>query len=402
MRARGLLHKSTASSHGFPWERRAPARLQKPRWSVALPGESTGAGLTEWTASDIQRWRDGLLALLLLVVIAGCAVERGTVYVKDGKQYGVTASGIWRERWWNYYERGSSYAEGEFWDSAITDFQAAITQRQDDQRRARTYGCTSSITFHTANWASSTTVSARHADAIRELETSLENVDNAKAKFYLNKARQSLLQQRGSDTAPPRIRLDTPPNELITNRFMVEVTGQAEDDTYVSSVIINGRAQFVELAEPRIPFTQAITLHDGENTVDIVAADLLGHSTRERLTVYLDRQGPLLILDRLEVVGGPPLQRVHIDGFLTDRSAIRRFVLAGRLVPLPAATDWEFRQEVPLPAGMTSLPFEVEDAAGNITRGEIQLTPAVDGPGRDGAIQTLPRWTTLPSRHRRR
>ena len=87
---------------------------------------------------------------------------------------------------------------------------------------------------------------------------------------------------------------------------MVEVTGQAEDDTYVSSVIINGRAQFVELAEPRIPFTQAITLHDGENTVDIVAADLLGHSTRERLTVYLDRQGPLLILDRLEVVGGPP------------------------------------------------------------------------------------------------
>ena len=158
MRARGLLHKSTASSHGFPWERRAPARLQKPRWSVALPGESTGAGLTEWTASDIQRWRDGLLALLLLVVIAGCAVERGTVYVKDGKQYGVTASGIWRERWWNYYERGSSYAEGEFWDSAITDFQAAITQRQDDQRRARTYGCTSSTTFHTANWASYTTV----------------------------------------------------------------------------------------------------------------------------------------------------------------------------------------------------------------------------------------------------
>ena len=86
---------------------------------------------------------------------------------------------------------------------------------------------------------------------------------------------------------------------------------------------------------------------------------------------------------------------MHIDGFLTDRSAIRRFVLAGRLVPLPAATDWEFRQEVPLPAGMTSLPFEVEDAAGNITRGEIQLTPAVNEPGRDGAIQTLPRWTTL-------
>jgi hypothetical protein len=30
-------------------------------------------------ATDLQRWRDGILALLLLLVIAGCAVERGTV-----------------------------------------------------------------------------------------------------------------------------------------------------------------------------------------------------------------------------------------------------------------------------------------------------------------------------------
>jgi hypothetical protein len=126
---------------------------------------------------------------------------------------------------------------------------------------------------------------------------------------------------------------------------MVEVSGQAEDDTYVSSITINGRAQFVELAEPRIAFAQAIALRDGANTVDIVVADLLGHSTRERLTVYVDRQGPLLLLDRVEVVGSPPLQRVHIDGFLTDRSGITRFVLAGQPVPLPAGTEWEFRQE---------------------------------------------------------
>jgi hypothetical protein len=111
--------------------------------------------------------------------------------------------------------------------------------------------------------------------------------------------------------------------------------------------------------------------------------------------VHLDRQGPLLSLDRVEVIGSPPLQRVHLDGFLEDRSAIRRFVLAGRLVPLSPGTDWEFRQEVPLPMGMTSLPFEVEDAAGNITRGEILLTPAASGPTREGGIQELPRWTAL-------
>ena len=61
--------------------------------------------------------------------LVGCAVNQGKVYVKDGKEYGVTSSQVWRGRWWNYYERGSSYAEGEFWPEAIADLQEAIKQR---------------------------------------------------------------------------------------------------------------------------------------------------------------------------------------------------------------------------------------------------------------------------------
>jgi hypothetical protein len=343
----------------------------------------------------MEGWRHGVLALLLVLVITGCAVEHGTVYVKDGQQYGVVSSKTWRDRWWNYYERGGSYAAGEFWEDAISDFRAAITQRQDDQRRARTYGLHFIDYFPHRELGIVYYRLERHPDAIRELETSLESADNAKAKFYLNKARKSLLQQRGGDTAAPRILLATPANELLTNRFTVDVAGHAEDDTYVSSININGRAQFVELAEPRMLFRQAIALHDGANTVDIVAADLLGHSAHERLTVHLDRQGPLLGLDRLEMVGSPPLQRVHVDGFLEDRSGIRRFVLVGRPVPLQPGTAWEFRQEIQLPVGMTSLPFEVEDAAGNITRGEILLTPGAAGPIREGGLQALPRWTAV-------
>src|SRR5438132_7522219 len=34
------FRKSFASA--FPWDRRAPGRLQKPRWSVALPGKTLG------------------------------------------------------------------------------------------------------------------------------------------------------------------------------------------------------------------------------------------------------------------------------------------------------------------------------------------------------------------------
>ena len=32
----------------FPWERRAPARLRKPRWSVALPGTTRRKPKTKW------------------------------------------------------------------------------------------------------------------------------------------------------------------------------------------------------------------------------------------------------------------------------------------------------------------------------------------------------------------
>jgi hypothetical protein len=165
----------------------------------------------------------------------------------------------------------------------------------------------------------------------------------------------------------------------------VQVQGHAADDTYVSAVAINGRPQFIELAESRLPFTQEITLRDGANTVDIVAVDLVGRLARQQLTVTLDRQGPLLSLDRLERLG---TQRARLVGLLSDRSRVVRFVLAGQTVSLPPGQEWEFREEVPLTPGTTAIPFEAEDAAGNVTRGAITLAPGEGGPPgvREGAL----------------
>jgi tetratricopeptide (TPR) repeat protein len=117
-------------------------------------------------------------------------VDQGKVYTKDGQEYGVTSSQVWRGRWWNYYERGSSYAAGEFWFEAIADLQEAIKQRDQDQRRSRTYG------LHFVDYFPHREIGVvyyrlgRYADAIRELETSLQSAETAKAKFYLNKARR--------------------------------------------------------------------------------------------------------------------------------------------------------------------------------------------------------------------
>src|SRR5262245_27321269 len=179
------------------------------------------------------------LLFVVLVGLAGCAVEQGKVYVKEGRQYGVTSSQIWRGRWWNHYERGVSYAAGEFWDEAITDFQAAVAQRQEDQRRARTYGLHFMDYFPHRELGIVYYRLVRYPEAIRELETALHSDETAKAKFYLNQARKALLEQTRRDTTPPRIVLDSPPDGLLTNRFTITVAGRVEGDAYVSGITVD-------------------------------------------------------------------------------------------------------------------------------------------------------------------
>jgi hypothetical protein len=340
--------------------------------------------------------RHGWLALCLLLCTAiGCAVDRGRVYIKEGKEYGLT-SGLWRERWWNYYERGRSYAEGEFWQEAIADFQTAIRQRAGDQRQARTYGHHYLDYFPHRELGVVYYRLGRYAEAIRHLEISLQYVETARAKFYLNRARQALLQQTGRDREPPLIRVDSPPQGLLTNRFAVQVEGTVEDDTYVSSVIINGQPLFIELAEPRLTFAREIPLQDGANAIDIVAVDLAGRQTSQRLVVQLDRQGPLVGVHRATLIGQHPQRRAYVEGFLSDQSAIARFVLGGRSVPVRPVSEWEFREEVALPPDRETIVFEVEDTAGNVAHGEIAL--AVDAPRQPGIRKgaapepPLPRW----------
>lgn len=330
----------------------------------------------------------------MLSGLAGCAVQQGAVYVKDGKTYGVTTSRTWRERWWNYYERGSSYAEGDFWTEAIPDLQEAIKQRPADQRRARTYG------FHFLDYFPHRELGviyyrqARYDEAIRELETSLRSVDTSKAKFYLNKARRGQLEQAQREVAPPRLIIEAPADGQVLRQLTVTIRGRAESAGYVSALSLHGKTQFIELAEPSVAFERDVPLRDGRNTLELVAVDLLGHLTRQQLTVTLDRQGPLVTVSQVARMGGSTAPRVLVDGALSDPSGVVRFTLAGRAMTLAGGQEGTFREEIPLVPQMASLPFEAEDAAGNITRGDIALTTDLPTQ-RQGAVPRWWRWAAV-------
>ncbi|MGE3535872.1 MAG: CsgG/HfaB family protein [Candidatus Tectimicrobiota bacterium] len=316
-------------------------------------------------------------AVVLLSGLAGCAAEQAATQVKDGQEYGVTSSQVWRGRWWNYYERGSSYAAGAFWNEARRDLQEAIKQRGEDQRRARTYGLHFVDYFPHRELGVVYYGQGRYNEAIRELETSLRQAETAKAKFYLNKARRGQIEQSQGDTTPPQIVFADLPDGLLTRAFTLPVRGQVTDNTYVSAISVQGQPQFIEVAEPQVSFSHEVTLHDGVNMIEMVAVDLLGNLTRQQRTVILDRQGPLVSLSRVEALAGAGRgAQVRVEGLCSDSHGVARFVLAGQPLPLPAGQDSPFRTDIILQPGVTSLAFEATDTAGNVTRGTLALAPS--------------------------
>ncbi len=77
--------------------------------------------------------------ILVCCFTACSSIPERYLRYRNGVAYGKT-EGNFRHRWWNYYERGLSYAEGEFYMEAVVDLHKALTYRDKDQRAARTYG----------------------------------------------------------------------------------------------------------------------------------------------------------------------------------------------------------------------------------------------------------------------
>ena len=214
-----------------------------------------------------------LIGLLCIAALSGCAVKEGTVYQKDGRLYGKPA-GLFGEQWHDYYLRGLSYSDGGYWDDATADFIEALRGRDKDQRRARTYGLHFIDYFPNRELGIAYFYKGDYEKAIQSLETSLASSESARAKFYLNKARQSWLRKTQLDTIAPALSVQFPPPRYITNNFSITIKGTARDNFFVSSLIINNKPSALELASRDLTFAEEVPLQPGENLITIQARDL--------------------------------------------------------------------------------------------------------------------------------
>lgn len=312
------------------------------------------------------------LTLCLVSCQHGSSPEKKGKYIKEGKDYGVT-KGLFRERWWNFYERGCSFASGEFWNEAISDFREALKQRNKDGYRARTYGMHFIDYFPHRELGIAYYYTSQCPEAVEELTASLSQVETAKAKYFLNKVRGKVLKKTERDKQPPVITNLSLSDGEVTNLFDVELNGVVEDDTFVSSIIINGSPLFIELSKRKISFSQEVSLEQGENLIRVEAKDLAGKVTTLKIKVLVDREGPLVAINEPLEDETIRSNKVTVKGFLWDESGITSFTLKGKELVLKGKKESSFSQEVFLTEGRNSLPFEARDSAGNLTKGEIHL-----------------------------
>jgi tetratricopeptide (TPR) repeat protein len=283
-------------------------------------------------------------------------------------EYGKV-KGSFRGRWWNYYERGLSFMEGEFYKEAIADFDQAIKQRSEDKRMARTYGMHFVDYFPHREKGLVYYLTGEYDAAKREIELSHQQQPSAKAQYYLDRIRAVLMKQEGQEVSTPRIMVDLPSYEIWTRDDPVTISGAAEDRQYISYLKLAEKSVFIKAAEQKIGFKEEISLDQGRHIIDITARNLLGGEKRHELVIHVDRQGPVITL---EPNPADAAARDIINGFLYDESGGISLSIDGVDVPVSSGEDVRF--SAPVKPGAKTITLLAKDRLGNETMAEIELT----------------------------
>jgi hypothetical protein len=311
--------------------------------------------------------------LLAAVLWAGSCSQHpsGSIYVRDGQEYGKTSGYIFRHKWWNYYERGLSFAEGEFYQEAITDFTHAINQRPQDQRTSRTYG------MHFIDYFPHREIGIVYFKignlerAKVALELSLDHFPSAKAYFYLDQVRKTMIKKKTKEINPPKISLNFQTEEIWTREDPVVVSGVVEDDYYVSSILVGGLAVFLESSQKRIPFAKTLALSQGRHIIQVTAKNLSGKRSERQVIIHVDREGPMIILDELRFEQKGQQREAIVIGSVYDEAGIDEVRINGQPMVIEKSTEVRFAKSIII--SDDHLKLTAQDRLGNATSALIPL-----------------------------
>lgn len=317
-----------------------------------------------------------IVALTLMFVCQCSRRPSAPVYKKDGKVYGLT-EGAFRNRWWHYYERGLSYAEGEFYKDALADFRQAIDRRERDQRRARTYGMHLIDYFPHRELGIVYYRQGKLNSARRELETSLAQWPTAKATYFLDLVRKGLIERANKDVTPPRLFIDLPSGIFWTRDDPVIISGQARDEQYVAAVKVGAQSVFLDGSREEVAFETPLFLVEGRHVIRVEAKNLFGQVTKREVVVHVDRHGPLITLTEVEMQKTSDGKGVKISGYLYDEAGVEKLFVNGAEVLVDGGVEVFF--EVDRLIHQDAVTLSATDRLGNRTKGEFIVQPTPRG-----------------------
>lgn len=317
-----------------------------------------------------------IIIVTALIIISGfyfygCQTESIISTAKDDeKLYGIT-KGSFRHKWWNYYERGVSFSDGQLWKEAEADFREALSVADTDERRARTYGMHFTDYFPHRELGIALFHQKRYSDAIKELETSLSTEKSARAEFYLDKTRKTRIEEEHLDGNPPDIFIEYPTDKTLSNAFSIAINGIVKDDTFVKTVRINGKPIRIDISAPQISFNVETPILQGKNQIVVESADLTGKTSKSELTVLCDRAGPILNIDSL--IPTTHNDEYTLKGYAYDDSGIKSIRINGQDILSHAFSEVELNHSFVLSSEQEKVIVVAEDLAGNQTQAELLL-----------------------------
>ncbi len=311
---------------------------------------------------------------MILLSLCCCAAPQTSQSscVRDGSEYGKIR-GNFREEFWNYYERGLSYAQGKCFDAALADFKEAAKLRAKDQRQARTYGVEFIDYFPHREMGKAYYELGKLDSAKQELEISINHYPSAKAKFYLDKVLKAVLEAQGKTPDQPTFDISNADN-LRTKNNWVSVGGRAEDSSYVSAIKVDGNPIFLKASAKENDFSFHVHLSEGRNIVRVEAENVLGKKSEKDIVIYLDREGPVITIEKLQQIQGK--KQVEISGFLSDDSGVSELFINKEKISIQQGADIDFNATVS--SNDDKFELTAHDRLGNKTTMQIDLSSPIN------------------------
>jgi TolB-like protein len=156
----------------------------------------------------------------------------------------------------------------------------------------------------------------------------------------------------------------------------MKIEGEVEDDSFAEQIAINENPLFVELSAKKLPFSEEIKLKNGLNEIKIKTADLVGRVSEKKIRVIADFEGPIVNISNY-VDGQYAAERnIVLKGVIADATGIINLKISDKVFKYNKQEKAEFEVPFGLTEGNNRIPIIAVDAAGNTTRGELNILHA--------------------------